>query len=582
MIKKYYEEELRYLYESGKEFAKAHPDRAQFLNIDAVGDRDPYVERLFEGFAFLAARIREKLDDSFPELTEGLLNLMWPQFLHEIPSMAIAQFTPRKGILQEARQLPRGSEILSGPVGAESTLCRFSTTQNLTINPLHLVSLDYDVDPRGNAKVRLNFMLESGIKWENCSLDPIQLYLFSELPIAMMLHNFFTNRITKASLSINDDQAVFDLDPSTAVMPGGISLDETILPGDPRMFKGYTLLLEYFTHPEKFLFINLHGAHSIPAESLEPESFSFTYEFKGDFDESMPFSRDNFRLHCSPIVNLYQEDIEPIIRTGLISDYKLIADAASPQSTQVHSIESIVGIDQVTGERYQYESLYTFKNITGKRNRTYSIHYKNSVSGKREPHMQFGGEELEKDSVHEESISIHGWCTNGIVPREELRENTIKTPGPGFPEYLIFENITRPSLPFSPPDNKDYPWIFLSHLASNHVSLANPESLKGFLRLYNWSGMEGRERLIDAITDVEIKPSEMILSGGPIRGMHLAVSIQSKPFSDIGDLHLFGQILHKFFTTYISMNTFITLDLILRPSGKILTWKPTLGERCTV
>ena len=86
MIEKYYEEELRYLYDSGKEFARAHPDRAQFLNIDAVGDRDPYVERLFEGFAFLAGRIREKLDDSFPELTEGLINLLWPHFSHVIPS----------------------------------------------------------------------------------------------------------------------------------------------------------------------------------------------------------------------------------------------------------------------------------------------------------------------------------------------------------------------------------------------------------------------------------------------------------------------------------------------------------------
>ncbi|MBN1309088.1 MAG: type VI secretion system baseplate subunit TssF, partial [Chitinispirillaceae bacterium] len=27
MIEKYYEEELRYLYDSGKEFARAHPDR---------------------------------------------------------------------------------------------------------------------------------------------------------------------------------------------------------------------------------------------------------------------------------------------------------------------------------------------------------------------------------------------------------------------------------------------------------------------------------------------------------------------------------------------------------------------------
>ena len=96
MIEKYYEEELRYLYESGREFANAHPDRAQFLNIDSVGDRDPYVERLFEGFAFLAARIREKIDDSFPQLTEGIINLLWPQLLQELPSTAIIQLSPHR------------------------------------------------------------------------------------------------------------------------------------------------------------------------------------------------------------------------------------------------------------------------------------------------------------------------------------------------------------------------------------------------------------------------------------------------------------------------------------------------------
>ena len=46
MIENYYEEELRYLYESGSEFAKAHPQLARYLNIDSLGDRDPYVERL--------------------------------------------------------------------------------------------------------------------------------------------------------------------------------------------------------------------------------------------------------------------------------------------------------------------------------------------------------------------------------------------------------------------------------------------------------------------------------------------------------------------------------------------------------
>ena len=93
-ILRYYEAEMRYLSEAGKEFAEAHPDRARMLNLDRVGDRDPYVERLFEGFAFLTGRLRQKLDDELPELTEGLVSLLWPHYLRMIPSLSILELTP--------------------------------------------------------------------------------------------------------------------------------------------------------------------------------------------------------------------------------------------------------------------------------------------------------------------------------------------------------------------------------------------------------------------------------------------------------------------------------------------------------
>lgn len=82
---RYYDAEMRYLLEAGEEFARAHPEQAAMLNLDKAGVRDPYVERLFEGFAFLMGRLREKLDDDLPELTEGLVSLLWPHYLRTIP-----------------------------------------------------------------------------------------------------------------------------------------------------------------------------------------------------------------------------------------------------------------------------------------------------------------------------------------------------------------------------------------------------------------------------------------------------------------------------------------------------------------
>ena len=57
--------------EAAKEFAQTHPDRAAMLDMDKAGTPDPYVERLFEGFAFSMGRLREKIHDDLPELTEG-------------------------------------------------------------------------------------------------------------------------------------------------------------------------------------------------------------------------------------------------------------------------------------------------------------------------------------------------------------------------------------------------------------------------------------------------------------------------------------------------------------------------------
>src|SRR5690349_24272499 len=115
-ILRYYEAEMRYLRESGLAFAKAHPDRARMLNLDRVGDRDPYVERLFEGFAFLTGRLQQKLDDELPELTEGLVSLLWPHYLRMIPSLSVVQLVPPDEKLQKTEIVPAGISVRSAPI----------------------------------------------------------------------------------------------------------------------------------------------------------------------------------------------------------------------------------------------------------------------------------------------------------------------------------------------------------------------------------------------------------------------------------------------------------------------------------
>src|SRR3954469_17531868 len=88
---RFYSEELTHLREMGAEFAQDFPKIAARLGLEGMEVADPYVERLLEGFAFLAARIQLKLDAEQPRLIAHLLESLYPNFLAPVPSMLVAR-----------------------------------------------------------------------------------------------------------------------------------------------------------------------------------------------------------------------------------------------------------------------------------------------------------------------------------------------------------------------------------------------------------------------------------------------------------------------------------------------------------
>ncbi len=90
----YYNAELAYLREQGAEFAARFPKVAARLQLEAGKCADPHVERLLEGVAFLTARVRRKIDDEFPEITDALLGVLYPHYQRPLPSMTVVQFVP--------------------------------------------------------------------------------------------------------------------------------------------------------------------------------------------------------------------------------------------------------------------------------------------------------------------------------------------------------------------------------------------------------------------------------------------------------------------------------------------------------
>ena len=132
----YYDRELAILRSLAGEFAERHPKIAARLSLGRDESRDPHVERMLQGVAFLAARVQKRLDDDYPELTDGLLDLLYPHYLRPVPSLAIAEFVidPKQAQLTAGYRIARGTPIETEDVEGER--CRYRTCFEQRLWPL--------------------------------------------------------------------------------------------------------------------------------------------------------------------------------------------------------------------------------------------------------------------------------------------------------------------------------------------------------------------------------------------------------------------------------------------------------------
>ncbi|HFG1122588.1 TPA: type VI secretion system baseplate subunit TssF, partial [Klebsiella pneumoniae] len=359
--------------------------------------------------------------------------------------------------------------------------------------------------------------------------------------------------------------------------PGGFSEEDRLWPKGESAFSGYQLLLEYFTFREKFMFVQLNGLENI---TLPAGISHFTLEvvFSEVWQSDLPVSASSLRLHCVPVINLFTLEADPLTISGLESEYLLRPKRLQDGHTEIYSVDSVTGSGRTGEARYVPFTRFRHQGGMMRRHapeRYYHTRVKRGVTGMHDTWLILGGQQWEADrELARETVSLRITGTNGQLPRRALQSTLLDRCESISATPLTVRNLCKPTLPAYPPAEDRYHWRVMSHLGTRFLNMmSSAEVLRGTLSLYNWREDELNNRRLDAILAVSHHRIQRFEQGFLLRGLDIEVTLDGSGFTGAGDVHLFGDMLNRFFALYADMNQFNQLTLIVQPEGKCIRWK---------
>lgn len=586
----YYNSELRFMRGMARDFAKANPKVAAQLRMSADTIDDPHVLRLIEGFAFLNARTRMKLDDDFPELTTALLDLLHPHYLRPFPSMSIMEVAPPESATGHA-VLPVGTEILTEPVNGEPV--RYRTGYPVDLWPIRLTAasvgglpLEAPLNrqaPRATGVLRLS--LECTVRdvtFGQLGIDRLRFHIHAETRIAHMLHELVTGGTVSVALAdsaVDEQPVILGAETVRAV---GLSPDEVLLPLGAASDPALALISEYHGFPEKFLFFDLTGLSAKTLRDGKSNLEIFLYLDRFDATLERLVTMKDFRLFATPVVNLFKQAAEPVRLSPGRYHHRIVPDARHEATTEVYSVDRVMVADR-TGAVQAYSPFFAVGHAREEEGLRYW-----QIS-RRPATVRGGGDdvflttvdtagEVTADADHVASIDLT--CTN--------RNHSAALPfGEGRPKLTFAEHgslvaraelITAPTPTLRPDRGQGTLWRLISHLSLGQMSVAEPALalalMKELLALHEYQPSTASRILMERLKAIRTQPATARAPAGGhiafVSGIDAEVEMEDRRLSGSGAF-LLGTVIDRLFASMAAVNAFSRVRLML--SGDKEAWQ---------
>lgn len=586
----FYERELSLLRQYAREFAERNPKIAAGLAMSGGRSEDPHVERMLQSSALLGARISAKIEDEYPEFTEALLEVLFPQYLRAVPSCSIAQFTAdtRASQLTEAAVVGRGA-ALEARIGEY----RFRTVYDVTVLPLSLTAARYSATAMAPASVQLPTnttglisitfepATETGGFGSTTPPEELRIHLAGQQPFVSALTDTLLMR-TLAAFVEADGCGRWQPLMHVPLKSVGFDDRDTLLGEPSDAASAFRLLMEFFAFPDKFQFVDVDFARLVrSAGSCRKLTLHLAI---GNVPNDSPVARamealsaDNLKLFCTPVINLYKREAQPVHITSTATSYPVVPQALRVSNTEVYSIDSVYVAEQkATGKMVTEIPPYRSLRHDGsaQSSGTYWIARRDPWIAQQRPgyetEISLVGIDENPISLETEQLSIEVTCTNRDLPPTM----PFGTPGGDLLNEdasfaCTISMLRAPTESVKLPRGSSALWSLLAQFTPNPLSL-RPSGLRALLHQLSHSRSPSISRLIDSIVGLEHRPCMKWMPVKPlptfVRGIEVLLTIDETAFVDTS-LSTFVGVMDRFFAPYAHLNSFVQLVLLSSGTG---------------
>ncbi|NSX53680.1 type VI secretion system baseplate subunit TssF [Parasulfitobacter algicola] len=618
---KHYEQELAFIREMGGEFATAYPKIAGRLGMEQLEVLDPYVERMLEGFAFLAARVQLELEQQYPVFTQNLLEIVYPHFLAPIPSMMIARLKAdaAQGNLDEGFTLARGTQLRGRVREGEQTACIFTTSQDTTLWPLEVTEAEYidgrsDLVAAGLAKytpakaaVRLRIRRTDGATISELPIDQLTLYLSGAAAEPWRLYEALLGQGVGIAGRSTDRRADWAEYLGASIRPRGFDATEALLPTPGQSFDGYRLLQEYFAMPQRFFFIELGNLR--PAiQRVQGDTIDIYVLLRDGNPALKTINETSFELDAVPAINLFSKRCDRMHISGTEVDHHVTVDRTAPLDFEIYQLETVTGISGEGMDDIAFRPFYSAQDFTpngethkayySQRRRMRQRSEKQRLKGARTSYL---GSEIYLSLTDRtqapypgsiKQLAIKALCTNRDLPMltpigSDGTDFTLPEGGP----VTEVRAIVPPTKPNPSLADGQQAWQLISHLSLNYLSIADADrgqaaaALREIVGLYTPLGDPTLIKQMEGLVTVVSRPivrrmAEDVLSTA-VRGIEIKVGFDESFFEGTG-CYLLGAVLEAFFAKYVALNSFTETVIHSQQRGDITRWPARSGRRVLI